>query len=171
MTKYPATHLLQKQSSFKEALHSWSRGKDWKKGMHYEKCIVKNSTLIGFSFIQVAVDAFSNTDNLKCNITHVMEARTLNSNSNLKPLILTTKSLTGYVSRYFSLGTEDKYSPELQVVALQMPNISIFFSRHSGRLPKPFWNGLYYLEMMLPFSHLLLRLSLVKNTDTFLAFQ
>lgn len=59
--KVLATHLLQKSSSFKEALHSWNRAKDWKKGMRYEKCIVKNSTLIGFSFLQVAADAFSNT--------------------------------------------------------------------------------------------------------------
>lgn len=100
--KVPATHLVQKQSSFKAALHSSSKGKDWEKWMHYEKCIVKNSTLTSFSFIQVAVDAFSSTDNLKCNITHVMETRTLNPNSNLKPLILTTKSLIGYVSKYFS---------------------------------------------------------------------
>lgn len=99
--KEPATYL-QKQSSFKEPLYSWSRGKDWIKGMHYEKCIVKNSTLIRGFFIQVAVDAFSNTDSLKCNITHLMEAKTLNPNSNLKPLILTTKSLIEYVSRYFS---------------------------------------------------------------------
>lgn len=104
--KASAPHLLQKPSSFREALHSWSRAKDWKKGMHYEKCIVKNSTLIGFSFLQVAVDAISNTDNLKCNITHITEARTLNPNSNLNSLILTTKSLRGYVSRYFSYGTE-----------------------------------------------------------------
>lgn len=100
--KVPATHLLQKQMSFKESLQSWSRGKHWKKMMHYKKCIVKNSTFISFLFLQVTVEAFSNTDTLKCNITHAMEARTLNPKSNLKPLILTTKSLIGYVSSYFS---------------------------------------------------------------------